>query len=166
MPMPPLVATLAMLILSPDDPSFREHVAPILERRCVACHNDANAKGKFSLASGSGLLKGGEGGPAVEPGKPDESAIVEKIAGAKPEMPRNGPPLAKDEVETIRRWVASGAHWPEGLTLRDRRLDRGSWWSLQPLRRPPVPATNGADADRRVHRVRARSQGAFALSRG
>ena len=87
------------------------------------------------------MLRGGEGGPAVEPGKPDESALVEKIAGAKPEMPRNAPPLARDEVDAIRRWVASGAHWPDGLTLRDRRLDRGPWWSLLPLKKPAIPAT-------------------------
>ena len=139
MPMP-LVAALALLAFPADDSTFRDRVAPILERRCVACHNDANPKGKLSLSTIAGLRRGGEGGPAVEPGRPDESAIVEKIAGPKPEMPRNAPPLAADEVETIRRWVASGAHWPEGLTLNDRRPDRGPWWSLAPLRKPEIPA--------------------------
>ncbi len=144
MPMPH-VAALALLALTPaDEPSFRDRVAPILERRCLACHNDVNPKGKLSLATDAGLRRGGEGGPAVEPGHPDESAIVEKIAGAKPEMPRNAPPLGSDEVETIRLWVAAGAHWPDGVTLRDRRADRGPWWSLLPLRRPEIPSPRTA----------------------
>ncbi|HEY2156472.1 MAG TPA: DUF1553 domain-containing protein, partial [Isosphaeraceae bacterium] len=140
-----LVATLALLARSMDgEPSFRDRVAPILERHCVSCHNDADPKGKLSLATEAGLRRGGEGGPAVEPGNAGESAIVEKIAGTKPEMPRNAPQLAKEEVETIRRWVASGAHWPEGLTLEDRKLDGGPWWSLRSLHKPSVPATKTA----------------------
>ncbi len=144
MPMPHVAALALLAFAAADDALFRDRIAPILERRCVGCHNDANPKGKLSLATAAGLLRGGEGGPAVEPGNPGESAIVEKVAGPKPEMPRNAPPLDAAEVDSIRRWVASGAHWPDGLTLRDRRLDRGPWWSLLPLKKPAIPATKTA----------------------
>jgi hypothetical protein len=123
-----------------DDRFFPEQVAPILERRCVSCHSDANARGKLSLSSAASLGRGGESGQAIEPGKPVESLLIEKISGTKPEMPRNGGPMAATEVASIRRWVEQGAHWPDGLVLKDRTNDGASWWSLRPIQRPEVPA--------------------------
>jgi hypothetical protein len=77
-----------------DDPAFRERIVPILERHCVGCHSDANPKGKLSLSTSAMLKRGGAGGPAIEPGKPDESLLIEKITGNKPEMPKSGKPLS------------------------------------------------------------------------
>jgi WD40 repeat protein len=54
-------------------------------------------------------MKGGEGGAAVEPGKPDESSLVEQISGNPPAMPKNAPPLSHKEIELIKRWIAEGA---------------------------------------------------------
>ena len=71
-----------------DDPLFRDKVAPILERRCVHCHGDATPKGNLSLSTAAAALKGGDSGPAVVPGKPDESLLLDMIAGDPPEMPQ------------------------------------------------------------------------------
>ena len=120
---------------------FANESRPILERRCVGCHSEANPKGKLTLANAAGLRRGGEGGPAIEPGQPDESLLVEKIVGSKPAMPKNAVPLAAGEIEAIRRWIESGARWPEGLVLKDRKFDGETWWSLRPLRRPEIPKT-------------------------
>src|SRR5262245_11330080 len=64
-----------------DDRLFLGHVAPVLEQRCVRCHGESSPKAKLSLATLRGMLQGGEGGPAVEPGKPDESLLIEMISG-------------------------------------------------------------------------------------
>ena len=93
---------------------FREQVAPILERRCLHCHGAETQKGGLSLASGKGVLRGGENGPAVVPGKPGESLMLEMVSGDAPEMPQKDRPLSKEQVEGLRRWVEQGAHWPEG----------------------------------------------------
>jgi hypothetical protein len=122
-----------------DDPAFRERIVPILERHCVGCHSDANPKGKLSLSTSAMLKRGGAGGPAIEPGKPDESLLIEKITGNKPEMPKSGKPLSAEEIAQIRRWIEAGASWPEGLVLKDRKFDGETWWSLRPLVRPAVP---------------------------
>ncbi len=137
-----ILATFGWVASAPaDDTLFRTKVAPILERRCVSCHNDANAKGKLSLATPMALLKGGDSGPALEVGKPDESVLVEKIVGKKPEMPKSGEPLTADEIAAISEWIKSGANWPQGLVLKDRKFDGGAWWSLQAIPARPVPAT-------------------------
>ena len=56
-------------------------------------------------------------------------------------MPKGKPPLGKEQVALIGRWVAEGAVWPKGLILKDNRRADASWWSLQPLSKaePPLP---------------------------
>ena len=89
--------------------SFYRQVRPILQRNCSGCHQPAKAGGKLVLTSYAGAKAGGEQGPGFEPGKPDESLLVDLISGDKPEMPRNAPPLSKEQIEIISRWVAEGA---------------------------------------------------------
>lgn len=118
---------------------FAEEVAPIFADHCVRCHNAAEKKGKFSLATAEEFFarrKGHEA--AVIPGAADESLLVDLITphpGAEPEMPEEGQPLSADQIAVIRRWIAEGARWPEGLVVRTKpKADRKTWWSLQPLR--------------------------------
>jgi hypothetical protein len=142
-----IVLVLGILTILPatacaDEPDrlFREHVAPILEQRCLHCHGAETPKGGLSLASRKGLFRGGENGPAVVPGKPEESLLLEMVSGEAPEMPKKDKPLSKEQVEGLRRWVEAGAHWPEGVALQSRRFDGAMWWAFRPLARPPVPA--------------------------
>ena len=96
-------------------------------------------KGHLSLTTSAGAFKGGDGGPVVVPGKPDESTLVEMISGDRPAMPQKEKPLSKDEVATIRRWIETGASWPEGQTLSDRRFEGQKWWAFEPLEAPEPP---------------------------
>lgn len=89
--------------------SFYRQVRPILQRNCAGCHQPAKAGGKLNLASYATLKAGGEGGPGFEPGKPDDSLLVDVISGDKPRMPLKAPPLTKDQVTLIARWVKEGA---------------------------------------------------------
>ncbi|WP_422928230.1 DUF1553 domain-containing protein [Singulisphaera sp. PoT] len=122
-----------------EDRFFRDRVAPILEKRCVSCHGEDSPKGKLTLTSLQGLKAGGSSGPAIEPGKPDESLLIDSITGDRPEMPKTGGALSAEEVATLRNWIERGASWPEGLVLKDRRFDGQAWWAFSPLRRPEVP---------------------------
>ncbi len=129
---------------------FEQNVRPLLAENCYSCHGDKKQKGGLRLDSLEAILKGGESGPAVVAGKPEESLIVEAINYEGPEMPPNGK-LDHAKVAILTRWISMGVPWPG----RDRgehspslatnlgasrvpALDR-SLWSLQPVRRSPVP---------------------------
>ena len=97
-------------------------------------------KGNLSLSTAAAVLRGGDSGPAVVPGKPEESVLLDMIEGDPPEMPRKDTPLSKQDVAAIRDWIGRGAAWPDGLELVDRRFKGQRWWAFEPLTRPPVPA--------------------------
>lgn len=93
----------------PKPVSFHNDIHPILQRKCQGCHQPAKPNGKLVLTTFEFLMKGGEGGAVVEPGKPDESTLVEQITGNPPAMPKNAPPLSAKEIELVKRWIAEGA---------------------------------------------------------
>ena len=135
---------LSVLTASADDGSlFRDQVAPLLVQNCISCHGPSQPKGKLSLVAAESTLAGGESGAAVKPGKPDESLLIQYISGDRPEMPKDKPPLGKEQVALICRWVAEGAVWPKGLILKDNRRADASWWSLQPLSKAEPPSPQG-----------------------
>ncbi|MFO0791436.1 MAG: PSD1 and planctomycete cytochrome C domain-containing protein [Pirellulales bacterium] len=123
-----------------DERLFRERVAPILEARCVHCHEGAKPKGGLSLVSAATFARGGDSGEAVTPRKPNKSLLIDYISGDKPLMPQGEQPLTAAEIAAIRDWVAAGAIWPPGLELTDKRKYDLNWWSLRPLTKPQVPA--------------------------
>lgn len=99
---------------------FAKDIQPILEFNCVSCHNADEAKGGLRLDTRDALLKGGDGGAAFLSGKPDESLIVELVSLEKDDadiMPPKGRPLHGHEIDKLKKWIASGAPWPDGLAL-------------------------------------------------
>ncbi len=139
-----LVSAAAMA----SEDSFRDSVAPILEAKCLRCHGGTSTKGDLSLATLADATKGGLSGPAVVPGKPDESWLLDMISGDEPAMPKDGDPLSTEEVAALRRWIEQGAPWPDGLALKERKADAGPWWAIQPLKRPEIPRPKQADRAR------------------
>ena len=97
------------------DQFFEQSVRPLLAENCYSCHGDKKQKGGLRLDSLQAILKGGESGPAVVPGKPEESLLVEAINYEGLEMPPNGK-LDPAKVAILTRWVSLGAPWPD----RDR----------------------------------------------
>lgn len=101
---------------SPDAPpavSFHRDVRPILQTHCQGCHQPAKPSGAYVITRFDAFVAGGESGSAaVTPGRPDASELVAQITpdadGAAP-MPKDKPPLAAEQIETIRRWIAAGA---------------------------------------------------------
>lgn len=113
--------------------------AEVLERRCVSCHAGSEPRGGLALDTLIGLIDGGDSGPAVVAGQPEESLLIEQIVGESPPMPLGGEPLGADEIEALTRWIAAGAAWPDGRQLEDRDVPDADWWSLRPLVAPPTP---------------------------
>src|SRR4051812_41785248 len=88
---------------------FSHDVAPILEKNCIRCHQPANKKSGFSLATIADLRTN----EYVTPGDPDSSYLLDVVSarkGDKPLMPKEGAPLSADDVTTLREWIRQGAH--------------------------------------------------------
>src|SRR5688572_19471045 len=89
-------------------------VQPILLRRCATCHGKHRQEGKLDLRTRAAMLRGGKSGPAIVPGKPDDSLLLKKVrAGQMPPNERlveaSVKPVEPAEIETLARWVAAGA---------------------------------------------------------
>src|SRR5947209_3723697 len=94
---------------------FEKKVRPVLAAHCYSCHSDRAKKvrGGLRLDSRSGLLKGGDSGPAVVPGDPAKSLLVQAIRyrdGDK--MPPTGK-LPDAAIADLTQWVKLGAPWPQ-----------------------------------------------------
>jgi uncharacterized membrane protein len=98
----------------PSNPAFYGlHVAPILARSCSSCHKPEKHKGGLRMDSLALLLRGGEDGPVIAPGKPEKSDLLRRVRLPPSDddyMPSDGErPLTTEEIRTIERWVAAGA---------------------------------------------------------
>ena len=89
--------------------SFARDVAPIFDRWCVTCHGGSEAHAGLWVDSLGGVMRGGDDGPVVIPGNPEDSLLLAKIEHRhRPTMPprRKLPPSA---IALIRAWIVSGA---------------------------------------------------------
>lgn len=108
---------------------FNRDIRPLFSRSCAGCHGGVKQAGEISFAAPSTILP--PGGWVIEPGRPDESRLIEVISAtdAEERMPPPGKhsiPLSADEVVLIRKWIRAGAKWP-------------SHWSRAPLVQALVP---------------------------
>lgn len=92
-------------------PSFANQVRPFLAKYCLECHSADKTKGGLNLESFKELMKGGDDGPAVVTGKPEESRLVRLVEGKdKPKMPPQKAKQPKpEEYAVLRAWIAAGA---------------------------------------------------------
>jgi mono/diheme cytochrome c family protein len=127
---------------------FEGKVRPVLEAHCVNCHGPTKQKAGLRVDSLSALLKGGDSGPAIEPGKPEASRLIEAVNHSPDlQMPPKGK-LKDAEVEALARWVRTGAVWPEataevrtsegGSAWKIRAEDR-AFWAFRPVGNPEIP---------------------------
>ena len=154
------VALLALLSSAPADDekpalTYEAHVRPILKTHCFHCHGESGEKpkGKLDVRLRRLLVQGGKSGPAVVPGKRNESPLFKRLVEGEmpPEEAAKRP--TKQEIDLIGRWIDQGA-----LTARaepetvphpdDPTPEERAFWSFQPIRRPEVPAGAGNPIDR------------------
>ena len=112
--MRPLVflALLAASAFAETPVSFRADIAPLLHRRCAACHNEDSAKGRYRLDSLVRLWKSGESDlPPLVAGKPGESELYLRLmeTAADERMPQKADALPKAEIALVERWIREGA---------------------------------------------------------
>ncbi|MFO0884118.1 MAG: PSD1 and planctomycete cytochrome C domain-containing protein [Pirellulales bacterium] len=128
---------------------YETDIRPILKTHCFHCHGEEpTVEGKLDIRLVRFQVKGGESGPALKPGSAAESLLWQRIE--KGEMPPKGKGLSDAEKQAIVRWINEGAQTrrpePETLDASNRWTDEErSFWSLQPVVRPPVPAPSGQD---------------------
>jgi len=95
---------------------FDERVAPILSRRCLGCHNEELKNGNISFLDRDSLIRGGSRGPAIVPGKPQQSVLMDVLRhDGEIQMPP-GPKLPAKEIAVLAEWIRRGALW--GTKLR------------------------------------------------
>src|SRR5581483_2349439 len=85
---------------------FETRIRPILANNCYACHTD-NKLGGLRVDSRVGLLTGGKHGPAIVPGRPDESLLIKAVSQTDPDlkMPQGGNKLKDNEIADLRYWI-------------------------------------------------------------
>lgn len=126
---------------------FEKDVRPLLVKRCYACHSArGKTRGGLRLDSRAGWEKGGDTGPALRPGDPDRSLLIQAIrhGDAKRAMPPAGK-LPEAEIAILVRWVRMGAPDPrtDALTRTDPKQPLNHW-AFQPPRLPAIPEVKDA----------------------
>jgi WD40 repeat protein len=116
--------------------SFMGQVAPLLKEHCFACHDAKKQKGKLDLTTFDRLMKGGNQGPPVTPGKAEESLLYLVLTGKEePTMPPKeaGGLLPADKAAIVRRWIEEGARFDGSSPQADLSAELRKQWQ------PPVP---------------------------
>ncbi|KAA3607965.1 MAG: hypothetical protein DWQ01_12840 [Planctomycetota bacterium] len=106
-----LFLTMATGLQEPS-PSFHHQIRPILQAHCQGCHQPAKSKGGLDLSDYDALMEGASGEAVVMPGNAASSllmAVVLPFEQEAPAMPPDGPALAAEETELLRRWIQAGA---------------------------------------------------------
>ncbi len=129
---------------------FEKHIRPILAERCYKCHSAeaTTLQGGLRLDSAAGVRRGGDSGPAIVPGKPDDSLLIESLRYESYEMPPDEK-LPDVVVEHFVRWIEMGAPDPrEEKTApvpTETGADSSPHWAYQPpLLVDPPPVQNAA----------------------
>jgi len=123
--------------------TFERDIRPILRVHCLDCHGNKNVrKGALDMRLRRLMVKGGESGPALSPGHPDQSYLLDRVKSG--EMPPGDQKLASAEIAVIETWIREGAPTAQKepteinaatlITAEDR-----DFWCFRPIRRPSLP---------------------------
>ncbi|MFP6674402.1 MAG: c-type cytochrome domain-containing protein, partial [Pirellulaceae bacterium] len=129
-----------------DEIMYETDVRPILKTHCFQCHGErGTVEASLDLRLRRSIIKGGESGPAIVPGNPAKSLLIQRVSiGEMP--PDDDKHLSAKEVETLSRWVEANAptvnQEPESLNDGSYFTDvEKQWWAFQPVQRPEPPST-------------------------
>ena len=119
---------------------FESKIRPVLATHCFECHGHKD-KGGLKLDSRDSILKGGESGAAIVPGKPEGSLLIRAVQHVDEDLAM--PPKKKLPARVIAdltRWIRDGAPWPEGnavgFATDEITEEQRGHWAFQPIRKP------------------------------
>jgi len=127
---------------------FETRIRPLLAERCFACHTQSRLGG-LQIDSRETLLKGGSSGPAIVPGSPEQSLLIQAVGHTHERLKMPPQEKLKDvEIAWLSDWIRAGAPWPESASRATSEAhptgvitpQQRSFWSLQPVRKPALPA--------------------------
>jgi mono/diheme cytochrome c family protein len=98
---------------------FSSEIKPIFEASCVKCHGRGKDKGGLRIDTRETLLKGGDSGPVVVPGKSADSLLIALVQGFDPDsvMPKKGSRLTPEQIGLLCAWIDQGANWDPHITF-------------------------------------------------
>jgi hypothetical protein len=136
------LAGLCALPAVAEPVDYGRDVKPLLRARCCACHGALKQKAKLRLDTADAIHRGGRHGPAVQPGEPAASLLIERVTetDAARRMPPEGRPLSGQEVTALRTWIVQGAKGPAD---EKPEVDPRSHWAFRPPVRTALPAGGG-----------------------
>jgi cytochrome c553 len=123
---------------------FELHIRPVLAGTCFKCHGGESTSGGLRVDSRDALVAGGERGPAIVPGHPQESLLVRALSHADEsvQMPPDAP-LAANSVTAFSTWIESGAEWPAGSS--GTPFESTQHWAFRPLVDAELSVANERD---------------------
>jgi len=127
--------------IAPEQKEFFENkIRPILANSCLECHSaeKGKVKGGLNMDSRESVLKGGETGPAMEPGNAAKSLLIKAVTW---EDDLQMPPkkkLTSEEIAALKEWITMGAPDPREAS-KVAVKDKKSHWAFQPIARPTPP---------------------------
>ncbi len=135
---------------------FETRVRPLLAEKCFSCHTQSKMGG-LEMVSRAAFLRGGQSGPAVEPGAPERSLLIRAVRYGDDSL--RMPPterLSAEQVAVLTKWVDDGAVWPESDSATPPAAggrivttdQRAPFWAFRPVERGEAPAGTGTPIDR------------------
>lgn len=145
MPLKPIASIFCLLLCGVASTTqaqtvdFENEVWPIFQANCIECHGAENHEGDLRLDARAIAIKGGVNGSGITAGKPQQSLLYQRLIQADEgeRMPQGAEALPAETIETIRRWIAEGAPWPDGIGSAAQQIERH--WAYVAPERPELP---------------------------
>ncbi len=130
---------------------FENQVRPVLVKRCFECHSNTKQKGGLRVDHIGYLKTGGDTGPALVPGKPEKSPLMEAVRWKNEDfqMPpkNNGGKMPDAEIAALEKWIKMGAPWPEDgkftVTEGGFTEEQRNFWFFQQVKKVTPPKAGG-----------------------
>ncbi len=135
--------------LEPAKVDFASQIKPILVKNCISCHGVEKQKGGLRLDAGASIIRGGNSGPILIPGKSNESKILHAVRGKDPETRMPPEPkvlISNDQSALIATWIDQGAFIAKQDLVASSVVKKtpSTHWSFQPLVKPIIPSDSSS----------------------
>jgi 6-phosphogluconolactonase (cycloisomerase 2 family) len=121
---------------SQSQPNYTDQVEPVIQNKCLGCHNNSSKMGGLIMETYDSLMKGGQHGPVIAPGKSSDSRMILMLEGKiQPRMPFGSEPLPPAVIATLKAWIDAGASGP----LPGAAATRAAPTPVIPEIKPTVP---------------------------